>query len=590
MTIKNVLTTGVASLAVAGLLLAGVVTTQAQVTRATSTSLTAKTSTSTSLYWGAPQSSETAELQKELQELGYYSGAADGNFGKSTYEAVRAFQSANNLKVDGVAGATTIQAVYSSTATAASTTKPPVTIATKVPVVTPVVAPVTKVPTDPTPIIVPTGPTKIPQGTLVLPNCEIKDVELESSNVMISTGDEVDVQWEIDDNNIQYCEDLFDDSDVGIHLVPVGVTNHVINAIAVAHPSNSALDDEYIEIDYNGGIGNGLYYVKVFAVDEPSYFALSTDTVQIGGGANPAGCSISNIEIENSSNGYRPMFQQLLNLGFTSQQAIQLLPMLTAMDEQFNVGDELDISWDAVGTDCDDDADVKLVGYFFNGSGAPVSYLDAQSNYELDDEEFEGDIQPLQTGFYVANVDGHTVVSDDMIYINGSSSSGTDPHCLEISPNSSPSPQIATIPVTQYQVAEFTIENVCDEEVEFESFDFSVISSYGIAQFDDIEAELGNDDLSDVVDISISYNNSIGGNAMTFSIDGDNIELDAGDDIDLQIRADVWGAYSPWVGSEFHSTAFAVSLDDVDYEYESDSFGWNERPVWDNLIVVHYDD
>lgn len=44
-----------------------------------------------------------AVLQEALKELGFYTGAADGNFGASTLAAYKAFQKKNGLKQDGVA-------------------------------------------------------------------------------------------------------------------------------------------------------------------------------------------------------------------------------------------------------------------------------------------------------------------------------------------------------------------------------------------------------------------------------------------------------------------------------------------------------
>ena len=47
------------------------------------------------------------QLQTKLQSLNYYQGAADGNFGYSTYLAVRSFQRANGIQVDGIVGQVT---------------------------------------------------------------------------------------------------------------------------------------------------------------------------------------------------------------------------------------------------------------------------------------------------------------------------------------------------------------------------------------------------------------------------------------------------------------------------------------------------
>ena len=55
-------------------------------------------------------------LQGKLISLGYLSGTADGVFGKSTKAAVKDFQKNSNLKVDGIAGAATISALFSDAA------------------------------------------------------------------------------------------------------------------------------------------------------------------------------------------------------------------------------------------------------------------------------------------------------------------------------------------------------------------------------------------------------------------------------------------------------------------------------------------
>ena len=70
---------------------------------------------------------EVRQLQENLIQLGYLSGKPDGKYGAKTQEAVRAFQKANKLKVDGTAGPATLKAVYGGKAAAAPTAKPTAT-------------------------------------------------------------------------------------------------------------------------------------------------------------------------------------------------------------------------------------------------------------------------------------------------------------------------------------------------------------------------------------------------------------------------------------------------------------------------------
>ena len=51
-------------------------------------------------------------LQEALQELGYYTGSADGIYGSGTQNAVRLFQQKNNLTADGAADAATQETLY----------------------------------------------------------------------------------------------------------------------------------------------------------------------------------------------------------------------------------------------------------------------------------------------------------------------------------------------------------------------------------------------------------------------------------------------------------------------------------------------
>ena len=56
-------------------------------------------------------SSQNKQIQQKLKDLGYYSGSVDGIYGNATRNAVIAFQKANGLTADGVAGPKTIAAL-----------------------------------------------------------------------------------------------------------------------------------------------------------------------------------------------------------------------------------------------------------------------------------------------------------------------------------------------------------------------------------------------------------------------------------------------------------------------------------------------
>lgn len=60
--------------------------------------------------WGT-SGSLVRETQQRLRDLGYYSGTVDGIFGTQTYEAILAFQQANGLTPDGIAGVATLNAL-----------------------------------------------------------------------------------------------------------------------------------------------------------------------------------------------------------------------------------------------------------------------------------------------------------------------------------------------------------------------------------------------------------------------------------------------------------------------------------------------
>ena len=73
-----------------------------------------------SLKKGVKNSQAVKNMQTRLRDLRYYSGSSDGDFGSATEEAVKAFQRQNGLNVDGVAGADTLNKLYSSDAKKAS--------------------------------------------------------------------------------------------------------------------------------------------------------------------------------------------------------------------------------------------------------------------------------------------------------------------------------------------------------------------------------------------------------------------------------------------------------------------------------------
>jgi len=57
----------------------------------------------------APQEIPIKQVQLALKKAGFYKGDIDGKQGPKTKEAIRAFQKARGLKVDGVVGKTTWQ-------------------------------------------------------------------------------------------------------------------------------------------------------------------------------------------------------------------------------------------------------------------------------------------------------------------------------------------------------------------------------------------------------------------------------------------------------------------------------------------------
>ena len=99
------------------------------------TTASSSTTISGSLKTGSTGSA-VQTLQSQLISLGYLSGKADGVFGRKTAAAVKAFQRANKLTADGIAGSKTLQMLETKSSSAATATPVPTT--TPVPTAPPV--------------------------------------------------------------------------------------------------------------------------------------------------------------------------------------------------------------------------------------------------------------------------------------------------------------------------------------------------------------------------------------------------------------------------------------------------------------------
>lgn len=66
--------------------------------------------------------SEVKQIQTKLKRWGYYNGSVDGIFGSQTQKAVRSFQKANGLGVDGIAGPKTLAAMGIQSSSSGSST------------------------------------------------------------------------------------------------------------------------------------------------------------------------------------------------------------------------------------------------------------------------------------------------------------------------------------------------------------------------------------------------------------------------------------------------------------------------------------
>ena len=72
--------------------------------------LSAHQGSAASVAWGS-RGDQVTLVQQKLLQYGYMDGAADGVFGKETYDAVVWFQRKNGLTVDGVVGSATAAAL-----------------------------------------------------------------------------------------------------------------------------------------------------------------------------------------------------------------------------------------------------------------------------------------------------------------------------------------------------------------------------------------------------------------------------------------------------------------------------------------------
>ncbi len=68
------------------------------------------------------RSDEVKQIQEKLKAWGYYDGNVDGIFGSQTLQAVKDFQKANNLTVDGIVGEKTLAALGITSSSQTTTT------------------------------------------------------------------------------------------------------------------------------------------------------------------------------------------------------------------------------------------------------------------------------------------------------------------------------------------------------------------------------------------------------------------------------------------------------------------------------------
>jgi peptidoglycan hydrolase-like protein with peptidoglycan-binding domain len=140
-----------------GLVADGVVgtSTQAALTSASATPSPLPTTTTPEVDDGilerGEQGEEVTELQIQLRDLRYYTGPIDGDYGSLTEDAVRRFQEAQGLAVDGIAGPTTRSAIANpATRPAPSPAPTPSPASAPLPAPTPAPSPAVRTPTPDT--------------------------------------------------------------------------------------------------------------------------------------------------------------------------------------------------------------------------------------------------------------------------------------------------------------------------------------------------------------------------------------------------------------------------------------------------------
>ena len=71
-------------------------------------------------YKQGSRGEQVKQIQTKLKEWGYYNDGVDGIYGYNTYVSVKSFQESNGLKVDGITGKATLEAIGMPTGTSTS--------------------------------------------------------------------------------------------------------------------------------------------------------------------------------------------------------------------------------------------------------------------------------------------------------------------------------------------------------------------------------------------------------------------------------------------------------------------------------------